>query len=129
MKYYFAKTLSGVSFEDAIARTTDALKAEGFGILTEIDVKATMKKKLDRDFRDYRILGACSPEMAWQALQSESRIGTMLPCNVIVQALDNGDVEVAAVDPVASMQAVDNAGLAGVATEVRDKLKRAIDAL
>lgn len=129
MKYYFAKTLSGISFEDGITRATDALKAEGFGILTEIDVKATMKKKLDRDFRDYRILGACSPEMAWQALQSESRIGTMLPCNVIVQSLDNGDIEVAAVDPVASMQAVENPGLAAVAADVRDKLKRVIDAL
>ena len=129
MKYYFAKTLSGISFEDGITRATDALKAEGFGILTEIDVKATMKKKLDRDFRDYRILGACSPEMAWQALQSESRIGTMLPCNVIVQSLDNGDIEVAAVDPVASMQAVENPGLAAVASDVRDKLKRVIDAL
>ena len=129
MKYYFAKTLSGISFEDGITRATDALNAEGFGILTEIDVKATMKKKLDRDFRDYRILGACSPEMAWQALQSESRIGTMLPCNVIVQALDNGDIEVSAVDPVASMQAVDNPGLAAVAAEVRDKLERVIDAL
>ncbi|MDI1253385.1 DUF302 domain-containing protein [Thermomonas sp.] len=129
MKYYFAKTLSDTSFDDAIARATDALKQEGFGILTDIDVKATMKKKLDKDFRDYRILGACNPEMAWQALQVEARIGTMLPCNVIVQALDNGDVEVAAVDPVASMQAVDNPGLAGVAADVRDRLKRVIDAL
>lgn len=129
MSYYFAKTLPETSFEDAIARTSDALKAEGFGILTEIDVKATMKKKLDRDFRDYRILGACNPEMAWQALQAEDRIGAMLPCNVIVQQRDNGDVEVAAVDPVASMQAVDNPGLAGVAAEVRERLKRVIAAL
>ncbi len=129
MSYYFAKTLSGMSFDDAIARATDALKEEGFGILTEIDVKATMKKKLDKDFRDYRILGACNPSMAWQALQAEERIGTMLPCNVIVQQRDNGDVEVAAVDPAASMQAVDNPALAGIAAEVRESLKRVIDSL
>ncbi len=129
MSYYFAKTLSGISFNDAIARATDALKEEGFGILTEIDVKATMKKKLDKDFRDYRILGACNPSMAWQALQAEERIGTMLPCNVIVQQRDNGDVEVAAVDPAASMQAVDNPALAGIAADVRDSLRRVIDSL
>ena len=129
MSYYCAKTLSGMSFDDAIARATDALKEEGFGILTEIDVKATMKKKLDKDFRDYRILGACNPSMAWQALQAEDRIGTMLPCNVIVQQRDNGDVEVAAVDPAASMQAVHNDELAGVAADVRDRLKRVIDSL
>ena len=129
MSYYFAKTLSGISFEDAIARATDAMKEEGFGILTEIDVKTTMKKKLDKDFRDYRILGACNPSMAWQALQAEERIGTMLPCNVIVQQRDNGDVEVAAVDPAASMQAVENPALAGIAADVRDSLKRVIDSL
>ena len=129
MSYYFAKTLADTSFDDAITRVSDALKAEGFGILTEIDVKATMKKKLDKDFRDYRILGACNPSMAWQALQAEDRIGTMLPCNVIVQQRDNGEVEVAAVDPQASMQAVDNPALADVAAEVRDSLKRVIDAL
>ena len=129
MSYYFAKTLSGTSFDDAIARATDALKEEGFGILTEIDVKATMKKKLDKDFRDYRILGACNPSMAWQALQAEERIGTMLPCNVIVQQRENGDVEVAAVDPAASMQAVDNPALAGIAAEVRESLRRVIDSL
>ncbi|MFZ2235140.1 MAG: DUF302 domain-containing protein [Dokdonella sp.] len=129
MSYYFAKTLSGISFDDAIARATEVLNQEGFGILTDIDVKATMKKKLDKDFRDYRILGACNPSMAWQALQAEDMIGTMLPCNVIVQQRDNGDVEVAAVDPAASMQAVDNPGLARVAADVRDRLKRVIDSL
>ena len=129
MSYYFAKTLPDTSFDDAITRVSEALKAEGFGILTEIDVKATMKKKLDKDFRDYRILGACNPSMAWQALQAEDRIGTMLPCNVIVQQRDNGAVEVAAVDPVASMQAVDNPELAGVAADVRDQLKRVIEGL
>ena len=129
MSYYFAKTLSGTSFNDAISRTTDALKEQGFGILTEIDVKATMKKKLDKDFREYRILGACNPALAYQALQAEDRIGTMLRCNVIVQQRDNGDVEVAAVDPAASMQAVDNPSLAGVAAIVRDKLRDVIEKL
>lgn len=129
MSYYFAKTLTGKSFEAVTARVTDALKEEGFGILTEIDVRATMKKKLDKDFRDYRILGACNPPLAHQALLTEDKIGTMLPCNVIVQATENGGVEVAAVDPAASMQAVDNAGLARIAETVRDKLKHVIDAL
>lgn len=129
MSYYFAKILIGTDFEDAIARATQALQAEGFGILTEIDVKATMKKKLDKDFRDYRILGACNPSMAWQALQAEDHIGTMLPCNVIVQQRENGDVEVAAVDPMASMQAVDNPALGSVAAAVRDKLKQVIEKL
>ena len=129
MSYYFAKTLSGMSFDEAIARATGALKEEAFGILTDIDVKATMKKKLDQDFRDYRILGACNPSMAWRALQAEERIGTMLPCNVIVQRRENGDVEVAAVDPAASMQAVDNPALAGIAADVRESLRRVIDSL
>lgn len=130
MSYYFAKTLSGKSFDDVIVQVTDALKDEGFGILTEIDVRATMKKKLDQDFRDYRILGACNPELAHQALQAEDKIGTMLPCNVIVQATEDGNgVEVAAVDPAASMQAVDNPELAHIAETVRDKLKHVIDTL
>ena len=129
MSYYFAKTLTDTHFEDAVARATEALQEEGFGILTEIDVKATMKKKLDRDFRDYRILGACNPSLAWQALQAEDHIGTMLPCNVIVQQRENGDVEVSAVDPMASMQAVDNPDLGSVAAGVRDKLKRVIERL
>lgn len=129
MSYYFAKTLSGINFDDAIARATQALQDQGFGVLTEIDVKATMKKKLDKDFRNYRILGACSPSMAWQALQAEDRIGTMLPCNVIVQQRENGDIEVAAVDPVASMQAVENPALGRVAAEVRDQLKQVIEKL
>ncbi len=129
MNYYFAKTLTGTSFDDAIARATQALQKEGFGILTEIDVTATLKKKLDTDFRNYRILGACNPAMAHKALQAEDRIGTMLPCNVIVQQRDNGDVEVAAVNPVASMQAVDNPALTDIAATVRDSLMRVIDAL
>ena len=129
MSYYFAKALPGVSFDDAIARVTAALQQEGFGILTEIDVRATIKKKLDRDFRDYRILGACNPSMAWQALQAEGRIGTMLPCNVIVQRRESGDVEVAAVDPVASMGAIDNPQLAATAKDVQLLLREMIGAL
>lgn len=129
MSYYFAKTLSGKSFDDVVSHVTDALKDQGFGILTEIDVRATMKKKLDKDFRDYRILGACNPPLALQALEAEDKIGTMLPCNVVVQATEDGGVEVAAVDPAASMQAVNNPELAGVAETVRDKLKQVIDAL
>lgn len=130
MSYYFAKTLSGKAFDDVIVEVTDALMDEGFGILTEIDVRATMKKKLNQDFRDYRILGACNPSLAHQALEAEDKIGTMLPCNIIVQATNDGNgVEVAAVDPAASMQAVDNPELARIAETVRDKLKRVIDTL
>ncbi|MEQ9221215.1 MAG: DUF302 domain-containing protein [Cyclobacteriaceae bacterium] len=128
MKYYSEKTLNDVSFEEAIQMVTEALKAEGFGILTEIDVKETMKKKLDEDFRPYKILGACNPPFAFKALQAEDKIGTMLPCNVIVQQTDAG-VEVAAVSPKASMAAVDNAALADIATEIEALLKKVIAAL
>lgn len=128
MSYYFSKTVDQ-NFEDAIEKVTGELKKEGFGILTEIDVKETFKKKLDIDFRKYRILGACNPKMAHQAINAESRIGTMLPCNVIVQELENGQVEVTAVDPVASMSAVKNDQLGVVAQQVREGLKRAINSL
>ena len=128
MSYYFAKTVEG-SFDDVISRAIDALKTEGFGVLTDIDVKATLKKKLDADFRNYRILGACNPPFAYQALQAEDKIGTMLPCNVIVQELADGLVEVAAVDPIASMQAVENPVLHTVAVEVQSKLQRVIDSI
>lgn len=128
MSYYFSKTVDQ-NFEDAIEKVTGELKKEGFGILTEIDVKETFKKKLDIDFRKYRILGACNPKMAHQAITAESRIGTMLPCNVIVQELENGKVEVTAVDPVESMSAVKNDQLGAVAQQVREGLKRAIDSL
>lgn len=128
MSYTFSKTLSA-SFEEAISRVTEVLQSEGFGILTEIDVKETLKKKLDVDFRPYRILGACNPPLAYKALQLEEQIGVMLPCNVIVQEKTGGEVEVAAVDPAASMQAVQNERLFNVATEVRSKLKKVIDLL
>jgi uncharacterized protein (DUF302 family) len=129
MSYYINKTLSGISFQEGIDRITESLKKEGFGILTEIDIKATLKKKLDVDFPNYRILGACNPPYAYKALQAEDKIGTMLPCNVIVQEKANGDIEISAVDPIASMQAIQNENLGTLANEIRDKLKACIDAL
>lgn len=128
MGYHFSKTVD-IPFDQAIARVTDALKAEGFGVLTDIDVAATMKAKLGADFRPYRILGACNPNLAHRALELEDKIGTMLPCNVIVQEHGGGRVEVSAVDPAASMQAIDNPGLAEVAGEVQGKLKHVIESL
>lgn len=128
MSYYFAKKLDK-DFDTVITDVTEALKTEGFGVLTEIDVSATLKKKLDVDFRKYRILGACNPAYAHKALTEEDKVGTMLPCNVIVQQLDNGQVEVAAVDPIASMSGIHNPTLAGIATEVQAKLKKVIDSL
>jgi len=128
MSYYFSKTLE-LPFDDVIVRVTEELKKEGFGVLTDIDVRATMKKKLDVDFRNYRILGACNPPFAHQALLAEDKIGTMLPCNVIVQEHAAGVVEVAAIDPVASMAAVDNAQLGAVGMEVRAKLQRVVESL
>jgi uncharacterized protein (DUF302 family) len=106
---------------------TEELKKEGFGILTDIDVKATLKKKLDVEFRKYRILGACNPPFAYKALQAEDKIGTMLPCNVIVQEISDGQVEVTAIDPLASMQAVENPALKEIAAEISNKLKTVID--
>jgi uncharacterized protein (DUF302 family) len=129
MKYYHSKKLQNISFEQAINKVTEALKEQGFGILTEIDVQATLQKKLNVDFRPYKILGACNPPFAYQALQAEDKIGAMLPCNVIVQAQPDGSVEVSAVDPVASMQAVENEKLAKIAGEVREKLRLAIHTL
>jgi uncharacterized protein (DUF302 family) len=128
MSYHFSKRLE-LPFAEAIPRVIEALKREGFGVLTDIDVKATMKAKLGAEFRPYRILGACNPKLAYRALELEDKIGTMLPCNVIVQEHPDGGVEVSAVDPVASMQAIDNPALTEVATEVQGKLKRVVDSL
>ncbi|NOY13079.1 MAG: DUF302 domain-containing protein [Deltaproteobacteria bacterium] len=128
MGYYYSKELP-LSFDDAVTRVTAELKLEGFGVLTEIDVKQTLKNKLDVDFRKYRILGACNPTFAYRALQSEAHIGTMLPCNVIVQEYEDGRVEVAAVDPIASMQAIDNPALGDIATQIQGKLHKVIDSL
>lgn len=128
MTYYFNKTVNA-GFDETIDRVTEVLQKEGFGILSDIDVKGALKKKLDVDFRKYRILGACNPPFAYKALQAEDKIGTMLPCNVVVQELDDGRVEVAAIDPVASMQAVANDDLRGIAGQVQKMLKRVIDNL
>ena len=128
MTYHFTKRLQ-VPFATAIAQVTEALKQGGFGILTEIDVQQTLKKKLDVDFRPYRILGACNPPLAYQALQAEDKIGTMLPCNVIVQDLGEGMVEISAVDPVASMAAIDNPKLANIAATVQAKLREVVASL
>ena len=127
MSYFFNKVLIGKNFDDAIELVTAELKKEGFGVLTVIDVKETLKKKINVDFRKYRILGACNPQYAYKALQAEDKIGTMLPCNVIVQERDDGKVEIAAIDPIASMQAVNNESLGEIAVTVQSKLKQVIE--
>jgi uncharacterized protein (DUF302 family) len=129
MSYYFSSVLSGKNFDEAIEQVTLALKEKGFGVLTEIDVQATLKKKINVDFKKYKILGACNPHFAYKALSSEDKIGTMLPCNVIVQEHENGKVEVSAVDPIASMGAVQNEALGSIATEVQGMLKSVIENL
>ena len=126
MNYYFNKRLSQTTFDAVIEKTIAALKEEGFGVLTEIDIKGTLKKKLNVDFYNYKILGACNPEFAYKALLSEDKIGTMLPCNVIVQEKEPGNLEVSAVDPLASMQAIENPDLINVAKDVSVRLKRVI---
>ncbi|MGC1180454.1 MAG: DUF302 domain-containing protein [Methyloceanibacter sp.] len=128
MSYYLGKVLA-LGFDEAVRRVTEALKREGFGIITEIDVTSTLKSKINVEFRPYRILGACNPALAYEALQLEDKVGTMLPCNVIVQELAPGRVEVAAVDPVASMMAIDNPALHEKAANVRAKLEQAIASL
>ena len=128
MSYYFSKIVDD-SFEDAIERVTRHLADAGFGVLTTIDVSATLKKKIDVDFQRYTILGACNPGFAHKALQAEDKIGTMLPCNVIVQEMPDGKVEVAAVDPMASMMAIQNETLGGIATQVQGMLKNVIEGL
>ena len=126
MSYYFSTTVD-MGFDEAIEKATAELKKEGFGVLTEIDVKGALKKKINVDFRKYHILGACNPSYAHRALLTEDKIGTMLPCNVIVQEKDDGRIEVAAIDPIASMQAIENEKLNEIAIQVRAKLKQVID--
>ena len=126
MSYYFSKKFQG-TFEEIYERTLSSLKKEGFGVLTEIDVRATLKKKLDVDFREYKILGACNPPFAYKALQAEDKIGTMLPCNVIIQELGEGEIEVAAIDPIASMQSVKNESLMPIALQVQEKMKSVVE--
>lgn len=128
MTYHFSTTVE-MPFDAAVAAATEVLKSHGFGVLTEIDVQATLKNKLDVDFRPYRILGACNPALAHRALQAEDKVGTMLPCNVIVQKIDDRTTEISAVDPVASMSAIDNAALAEVAGKVREQLRAVVDEL
>ena len=125
MAYYFSKTLN-MTFDDAVALVTKALAAKGFGVLTTIDVRATMKNKLGVEFKPYTILGACNPHFAWRALQAEDKIGAMLPCNVIVSETKPGEIEIAAVDPIASMASIENPALAHVATEVRDLFREMV---
>lgn len=128
MKYYLSKKIKS-DFEQAVQLVTEALKKEGFGVLSEIDIQQKLNEKLDVDFRKYKILGACNPPNAYKALQQEDKIGTMLPCNVILQELDDNLIEVAAVDPVASMMAVENKQLAGIANDIKEKLNRVIASL
>ncbi|TPV35375.1 DUF302 domain-containing protein [Paucihalobacter ruber] len=122
MSYYFNKVLKSKSFDEAIEQVTAELKKEGFGVLTEIDIKKTLKNKIDVDFKNYKILGACNPHFAYKALQSEDKIGVLLPCNVIVEEHENGEIEVSAVDPIASMGTVENENLGDLASEVQQKL-------
>ena len=129
MSYYFNTLLKGKGFEVAIELVTSELKKEGFGVLTEIDVKETLKNKIDVDFKKYKILGACNPHFAHKALQSEDKIGVFLPCNVIVEEHENGEVEVSAVDPIASMSPVKNEALGSLAMEVQQKLIKVIENL
>ena len=128
MKYYINKTIN-TDFETAIVRVTEALKKEGFGVISDIDIQEKLKEKLNVDFRKYRILGACNPPIAFQALSNEDKIGTMLPCNVIVQEIGDHTIEVAAVDPIASMQAIENEKLGPIASQVKASLERVIDSL
>lgn len=129
MDYTYTKSLRGVDFDEAVRRTEDALKTQGFGVLTRIDVRDTLRKKLDVEFPPYVILGACNPQFAHKALQAEPHIGVLLPCNVVVRDCGAGDIEICAVDPVTQMQPVDNPAVAPVATEVRARLQAVLDVL
>lgn len=128
MTYYINKTISA-EFDDALELVKEALKKEGFGVLSEIDMQQKLKEKVDVDFRKYKILGACNPPIAYKALQQEDKIGTMLPCNVVVQETGKGQVEVATIDPVASMMAVDNKEIAAIASDIKTKLERVVSSL
>jgi len=129
MRYYFNKVVKSKDFDEVINQTVAVLKTEGFGVLTEIDIQKAFKEKIDVDFKKYRILGACNPHFAHKALLAEDKIGVFLPCNVIVEEHENGEIEVSAVDPVASMGAVNNVALGGFALEVQEKMKKIIEKL
>ena len=126
MSYYFNKVLKGKGFDEAIEKVKSELKKEGFGVLTEIDMKETLKKKINVEFKKYKILGACHPQFAYEALQKEDKIGVFLPCNVIVEEHDNGEVEVSAVDPIASMISIKNESIGDLANEIQKKLMQVI---
>ncbi len=128
MSYYISKKVN-TSFDQAVQLATESLKKERFGVLTEIDIQDNLKEKLNVNFRKYKILGACNPPYAYKALLQEDKVGVMLPCNVIVQELDNNEIEIAAVDPIASMMAIENSNLAGIAGEIKEKLERVIASL
>ncbi|MCB0669468.1 MAG: DUF302 domain-containing protein [Saprospiraceae bacterium] len=129
MSYCFSKILKDRTFDQVVELTTAELKKEGFGILTSLDIKETLKKKIDVDIEKYTILGACNPQFAYQAIQSENKIGVFLPCNILVQEHPDGNIEVSAVDPIASMSSVQNEKLGTIASDVQQKLKRVIDHL
>lgn len=129
MNYYFKRILEDKTFDEAVEKVTEELKKEGFGILTEIDVQATLKKKLDVDFRNYRILGACNPPFAYRSVQAEAAIGILLPCNVVVQELEEGRIEIDIIDPLVAMQVVENKAMEAIATEIHTKLEKVINAL
>lgn len=126
MSYYISCVVKNSSFDEAVEKVTNELKKEGFGVLTEINVSETLKNRIDVDFKKYKILGACNPQFAYKALSTEDKIGVFLPCNVVVEENDNGEIEVSAVDPIASMISVKNEALGGLATEIREKLVRVI---
>ncbi|MBP1847439.1 uncharacterized protein (DUF302 family) [Rhizobium petrolearium] len=129
MAYTLDKTIGGSTFNEVVERTKAALSNNGFGVLTEIDVKATMKKKLNTDLDDYLILGACNPGMAFEAIKMEPKVGAMLPCNVIIRSLGDEGIMVSAIDPVASMQAIDNDALKETAGKVREMLAVVVKAI
>lgn len=129
MSYYFSTKVKGLSFDDAVEKVTEVLQTEGFGVMTTIDIKEKLKEKLDVDFKKYTILGACNPHFAYEALKNEDKIGVFLPCNVIVEEHENGEIEISAVDPIASMMAVKNESLGDIAIEVQQKLKSIIESL
>lgn len=129
MNYYIGTVIKNISFDAAVVKVTEELKNEGFGVLSEINVSETLKKRIDVDFKKYKILGACNPQFAYKALSNEDKIGVFLPCNVVVEENDNGDIEVSAVDPVASMISVKNDTLGGLASEVKQKLAKVIEKL
>ncbi|PLX11230.1 MAG: hypothetical protein C0598_08600 [Marinilabiliales bacterium] len=126
MNYYISKILKNLSYDEALVKVKEELQKEGFGVLTEIDVKDTLKNKINVDFKRYKILGACNPHLAYEALQSEDKIGALLPCNVIVEEHENGEIEVSAIDPIPTMGILDNPDVKGVATTAQDKLSRVI---